>query len=183
MFGDWRARYSQVTDTLRRVDADVICLQETFDAAKSVAVALGYHHVAAVDWFEPMQIHGGAAVLSRWPITEADSLVPPAEHPAGSGLFQAAKVSGPRGPALIVNAMLAWRPDHSDIRQSQVRALGAWIKARRGHGEAAVLCGDFNGGEADLGSIHEGTTVRFRRRWGKRREGSCRRHRHPPTRR
>jgi endonuclease/exonuclease/phosphatase family metal-dependent hydrolase len=111
-----------------------------------VAAALGYHHVAAVDWFEPMQIYSGAAVLSRWPITDADSVVAPAEHPAGSGLFQAAKINGPRGPALVVNAMLAWRPDHSDIRQSQVRALGAWIKARRRRGETAVLCGDFNAG-------------------------------------
>jgi endonuclease/exonuclease/phosphatase family metal-dependent hydrolase len=149
--GDWRDRYPRIADILRRVNADVICLQEvwrddTFDAAGSLAAQLGYNHVAAVDWFDPMRIYSGAALLSRWPISNPDSLVPPAEHPAGSGLFQAANVDGPRGRLLVANAMLAWRPDHSDIRQAQARTLGQWIKGRRARGEALVLCGDFNAG-------------------------------------
>src|SRR5689334_21623823 len=81
--GDWRERYPRIADILRRVDADVICLQEvwrdeSFDATQSLAATLGYNHAAAVDGFEPMRIHSGAAVLARWPIVNPDSLVPPA---------------------------------------------------------------------------------------------------------
>lgn len=150
-FGDWRSRYPRIAETLRSVDADVICLQEVwhdeaFDATAFLAAELGYHQAAAVDWSDFLQTHSGAAILSRWPLSNPDSLAPPVEHPAAPGLFQAVNIEGPRGRMLVVNAMLAWRPDHSAIRQSQARALGAWIKARRGRDEPIVLCGDFNAG-------------------------------------
>lgn len=149
--GAWRDRYPQIAEILRGAGADVICLQEVwrdeaFDAAAFVAAELGYHHHAAVEWSEFLQIHSGSAILSRWPISNPDSLVPPTEHPAAPGLFQAVSIDGPRGPVLVANAMLAWRPDHSSIRQSQARALGGWIKARRGRDQTVVLCGDFNAG-------------------------------------
>jgi endonuclease/exonuclease/phosphatase family metal-dependent hydrolase len=148
-FGAWRDRYKSIAATLKRAAPDLVLLQEVwrddaFDAVDFLASALGFHAAAAIDWFEPMTLHCGAAIVSRWPISGVDTLVPPAAHPAGSGLFQAADIAGPRGGILAVNAMLAWRPDHSDIRQAQATALGAWIKQRRRRGEAVVLGGDFN---------------------------------------
>jgi endonuclease/exonuclease/phosphatase family metal-dependent hydrolase len=149
--GDWRDRYLQIAEILRRGEADVICLQEVwrddaFDATTFLATELGYHYAAAVDWSDYLQVHSGSAILSRWPISNTGSVVPPTEHPAAPGLFQAVSIDGPRGPMLVANAMLAWRPDHGSIRQSQARALGAWIRARRGRDQAVVLCGDFNAG-------------------------------------
>jgi endonuclease/exonuclease/phosphatase family metal-dependent hydrolase len=147
--GEWRERYPLIAATLRGRGADIVCLQEVwrdagYDAVADVAGRLGYHYADAVDWFEPMKIHSGAAILSRWPILRSDQFVPPAEHPSGTGLFQSAVIDGPRGRIFAFNAMFAWRPDHSHIRLAQARALGAWIKAQREREALTVLCGDLN---------------------------------------
>lgn len=147
--GGWQERYPRIAATFRDNGADIICLQEVwrdagYDAAADLADQLGYHYADAVDWFEPMQIHSGAAILSRWPILRSDKLVSAAEHPSGTGLFQAAVVDGPRGPIFVFNAMFAWRPDHGHIRLAQAKALGAWIMAQRERGAVTVLCGDLN---------------------------------------
>src|SRR5690349_2004679 len=72
-FGPWQARYAVIIDELRRVDADIVCLGEAWrtddtDIVERIADELGYHAAPALEWFEPMAIHSGTAVLSRWPI-------------------------------------------------------------------------------------------------------------------
>lgn len=149
--GDWRDRYEQIAETLKALDPDIICLQEvwrsdTFDAPAYLAAELGYHHEAVLSWAEMFKLDYGSAILSRWPLSDAESLSPEKLHPAAYALFQAATVNGPRGPLLTANAMLAWRPDHSAFRQAQANTLGSWIKEKRERGQAVVLCGDFNAG-------------------------------------
>ena len=148
-FGAWKERYALPEAELRRADPDVICLQEVwrgdgYDAAADLAQRLGYHHSAAVDWFELLKIESGAAILSRWEISRTDKLALPAEDGGSGALFQFAEVQGPRGPVLIFNAMLDWRPDLSHVRQAQVRQLCAWIRDRRIPRSLILLAGDFN---------------------------------------
>lgn len=149
--GDWRARYAQIAETLKAIDPDIICLQEVwrsdaFDAPAFLAAELGYHYEAILNWAEMFKLDYGSAILSRWPLCDADSLMPDKAHPAAYSLFQAATVQGPRGRLLAANAMLAWRPDHSIFRQAQAKELGSWIKEKRERGRAVVLCGDLNAG-------------------------------------
>ena len=74
-FGPWEARLPLIVDELRRVDADVVALQEVWitdegSSSRHIASELGYGHVeAALAEMSPGVLFGNA-VLSRWPITE-----------------------------------------------------------------------------------------------------------------
>jgi endonuclease/exonuclease/phosphatase family metal-dependent hydrolase len=148
-FGPWRERYTLIEAELRRVQPDIIFLQEAwrdaeFDAARELSKGMGYHQVAEIDWFEPLKLHSGAAILSRWPINRSEKLTVPAEDRGTGALFQFAEIGGPRGAICVFNAMLDWRPDLSHVRQRQVKALCTWIRERGIRGTSTILCGDFN---------------------------------------
>ena len=78
-FGPWEQRQPAVIETLRRVDADVIALQEVWadDDVRQIdllAAELGMH--AAYDSRLVLDdFRFGNAVLSRWPISDTATLV------------------------------------------------------------------------------------------------------------
>lgn len=145
-------RLPAIIETLRRVDPDVVGLQEVWvdretgdSSAARIAEALGYHHVLT----ERVELDGygfGNAVLSRWPITGTDwrPLPSPPELDEFRTVLRA-DVDGPRGPMQVFSTHLHWRFDHSGIRQDQVRAICEFIaESPKRTAMPPILCGDFN---------------------------------------
>jgi endonuclease/exonuclease/phosphatase family metal-dependent hydrolase len=152
-FGPWEARQPAILETLRRVDADVVCLQEVWETrsgesqAKAIADALGYRHVYAAGLgLDLAEESMGNAVLSRWPITGARAIALPA--PPGldelRGVLRG-DIDGPRGPFEVFCTHLNWRLDQSHVRQQQIAAVCQFIaETREQRDYPAILCGDFN---------------------------------------
>ncbi|MGH9015957.1 MAG: endonuclease/exonuclease/phosphatase family protein [Acidimicrobiia bacterium] len=149
-FGPWEARQPAIAATLRRVDADVVALQEVWgevggsSQAATLAEGLGYHHAFAPG-FDDGDLAFGNAILSRWPIaaTEAKPL-PTLEGVDELRVALKAEIDGPRGRFEVYTTHLNWRYDESRVRQLQVRALAEMMAESRGRTYPAILCGDFN---------------------------------------
>jgi endonuclease/exonuclease/phosphatase family metal-dependent hydrolase len=152
-FGPWEARQPAILETLRRVDADIVCLQEVFETRdgysqpRELASELGYHYVAAAGiGLDLAEESLGNAILSRWPIADARARGLPA--PEGLDELRAvmrADVEGPRGTVEVFCTHLNWRLDQSHVRQRQVASLCEFVADtvdRRTY--PPVLCGDFN---------------------------------------
>src|SRR5687768_13562093 len=73
-FGPWPARQRAIAETLRRLDPELVALEETWSAddrtlAAELAPVLGLpHRVEATGWPLDDGATSGCAVLSRWPI-------------------------------------------------------------------------------------------------------------------
>lgn len=150
-FGPWRDRQPLILDTLRDLDADVLCLQELWgtdeaDQAAEIGEALGYHH-----FYEPVLpidgVQWGMGILSKWPLMEKQAFVLPS-IPSDDGSRDCkamwARLDGPRGPVDVLNTHLSWRPEESAIRQEQMSAIAQQIKETHTGGMPPLLCGDFN---------------------------------------
>lgn len=147
--GDWRARQLAIDATIEQLDPDVVALQETWRSARGPSQAsrladrLGRHHV---------EVHPtgasegrGLAVLSRWPILDHEAVpLPDAGAPSEHRLALRADIATPAGTLPLWTTHLNWRPDHSHVRQAQVRALLEQIAGRQLSPLPPVLCGDFN---------------------------------------
>jgi endonuclease/exonuclease/phosphatase family metal-dependent hydrolase len=149
-FGPWEERQPAIAETLRRLDADVIALQEVWETtggdgqAASLAGALGYHHVFALG-FDAGEALFGNAVLSRWPIAASEACCLPSTRTTEE--FRNAlrvDVDGPRGPFEVYTTHLNWRYDESHVRQAQVRALCEFVAESNERTYPPILCGDFN---------------------------------------
>ena len=151
--GDWRARRGELAVWLRRLDADVVCLQEVVDdgagrnTARWLAEQSGYAGVA----YGGTAIEGGNgatfgnAVLSRWPI----------EHESTYGL-----PSGDPRPEPIDRLVLHARTDGHDVfcthltslyecgnlRERQVLRLDHIVRSVADPAAPLppIVCGDFN---------------------------------------
>ena len=152
-FGPWEARQPAIVETLRRVDADIICLQEVFETRdgqsqpRDIAEALGYSYTAAAGLdLDLGEVSFGNAVLSRWPIGDGAAQTLPA--PEGLDELRSvmrAEIRGPNGPFDVFCTHLNWRLDQSHVRQLQVAAIGELIASTAdGRTYPPILCGDFN---------------------------------------
>jgi endonuclease/exonuclease/phosphatase family metal-dependent hydrolase len=151
-FGPWEERQPAIAATLAALDPDIACLQEVWhdgstSSAEVLAADLGYHH--AFD--ARLEIDGvrfGNAVLSRWPITDQETLPLPApEDLEELRTCLRADVEGPSGPLQVFSTHLNWRFDQSGVRQSQVRSICAFVESSRPEGGRSmppILCGDLN---------------------------------------
>lgn len=147
-FGPWERRQPAIRETLRRVDADVIALQEVWatedgEQAGLLAEDLGFHFVYAArdDWDG---VKFGNAVLSRWPIVFSEWQPLPAGETEEHRLVLRADIEGPRGVVQVFCTHLNWRFDDSDVRQAQVREVCRFIADARPRDYPPVLCGDLN---------------------------------------
>ncbi|HET9729495.1 MAG TPA: endonuclease/exonuclease/phosphatase family protein [Acidimicrobiia bacterium] len=154
-YGPWATRERAIVETLRTIDADVYALQEVWDdddrnQARVLAGALGHSHVVYAANLERDGVRSGNAIISRWPIARDHTELLPRE--AGSArddegeerLAVFAEIDGPRGPIQVFCTHFSWRDDHSAVRQEQVRALCALIRAQRPRTFPAIVCGDLN---------------------------------------
>jgi len=153
-YGPWESRQPAIVETLRRLDCDVIALQEvwqddTTNFAADLAAELGYAHV-----FAPSMVREGLgfgnALLSRWPISQSDKTMLYGAEENGEGrLALFAEIAGPRGPLAVFSTHLNWKFHHSHIRQRQVADLAQFVQANALSDFPPIICGDFN---ADPGS-------------------------------
>jgi endonuclease/exonuclease/phosphatase family metal-dependent hydrolase len=152
-FGPWEERQPAILETIRRVDPDIVCLQEVWETRdgesqpRALADALGFQYVAAAGLgLDVAPESMGNAILSRWPIAGARA----AQLPAPQGLDELrtvlrADVDGPRGPLQVFCTHLNWRLDQSHVRQLQVAAMCEYIGSTSDdRSYPPVLCGDFN---------------------------------------
>jgi endonuclease/exonuclease/phosphatase family metal-dependent hydrolase len=127
-FGPWELRQAAIIDTIRSVDADVVCLQEVWsddagDLATIIGAELGYHSICSAP------IGKGAvgfcnAVLSRWPATLlADEALPRHDGSPGHRRAIAASVDSPWGRWPIASTHLDHRFDDSAGRELQALRL------------------------------------------------------------
>jgi endonuclease/exonuclease/phosphatase family metal-dependent hydrolase len=149
-FGPWEERQIAIAETLRRLDADVIALQEVWDTADgagqpaALAGALGYHHVFAAG-LDASDAQFGNAVLSRWPIAaHATRHLPSTPTTEEFRVVLKAEIDGPRGRLETYTTHLNWRYDESHVRQAQVRTLCEFVAESNGRAYPPILCGDFN---------------------------------------
>ncbi len=151
-FGPWEERQPAILETLLAVDADIVGLQEVWEAddgrsqAADLAAALGYDHVYASGVsFEFGAERIGNAVLSRWPIRARRRARRPAPGLDELRVVLRADVDGPRGPIQAFVTHLNWRMDQSHVRVLQVGALCEFVAAARpDRTYPPIVCGDFN---------------------------------------
>jgi endonuclease/exonuclease/phosphatase family metal-dependent hydrolase len=149
-FGPWEERLPAIVETIRQLDPDVIALQEVWVAddtssAQHIAEALGYE----VGVGHRLVLDGagfGNAVLSRWPITETDTIALPSDGAKDDEqrLAFLAVIDTPTDPVQVYSTHLHWRHDEGATRQAQVRTLSTAIAERRPRSFPPILCGDFN---------------------------------------
>jgi len=148
-YGPWKERQPAIVETLKKLDCDVIALQEVWqddnnNYAAVVAAELGYHCVF-VSGMEREGLGFGNAILSRWPIQQCESTMLYGAEKNGEGrvaLF--AEINGPRGLLPVFCTHLNWKFEHSHIRQQQVADLAGFVDTMGSYDFPAVVCGDFN---------------------------------------
>jgi endonuclease/exonuclease/phosphatase family metal-dependent hydrolase len=154
-YGPWEARLPAITETLRRVDADIVGLQEVWEddrrnQASELAAALGYTEPVYAANLERDGARSGNAVLSRWPIARHAVRTLPreaggvADDEGEERLAVLAEIDGPRGRIQVFCAHLSWRADHSAIRQVQVAEICRFVRESRPRSFPAVVLGDLN---------------------------------------
>lgn len=162
-YGPWQERQPAILETLRRLDADVVTLQEAWgtadgrEQAVELAEALGLHAASAlVEKPDADELRIGNAILSRWPVAHAARAPLPTRHGPGADtrwpLALLAVLDSPAGPLTVATTHLAARHYDSGLRQEQVRAVAHFIAAEHAklpHGAGReglppLLTGDFN---------------------------------------
>jgi endonuclease/exonuclease/phosphatase family metal-dependent hydrolase len=151
-FGPWAERQPAILETLRRVDADIVCLQETWETRDgdsqpaTLADALGLEHAHAAGFgldLAPESV--GNAILSRWPISGSESRPLPAPPDLNElRVVLRADIEGPRGPINVCCTHLNWRMDQSHVRRMQLQAVCEFIAETKNATFPPVLCGDLN---------------------------------------
>ena len=140
----WDERRTKLPAAFRKLELDVICLQEVWLRAhqKELATALASTHKHVV------HAAGGLMVLSRWPVTSHAFQAYPrypelnfAERMAGKGYLDVT-IRTPVGPMRIINTHLTWTRNESVVIKKQ---LGVLLTHLEGHGGAPLfVVGDFN---------------------------------------
>ena len=150
-FGPWEQRAPGIETTLRSIDADIVCLQETWTLdgrrqALELGDALGYHVAADADGADDRRLRN--AVLSRWPILEETvTALPLASGQPGHRSLVRARLDTPWGNVDTYCTHLAYRFDESELRTTQLAAICATIAADRADPSVRfppILCGDLN---------------------------------------
>ncbi len=151
--GDWQKRQPAIVETLRRLDPDVVALQETWhdhdtepSQVASLAAALDMHFVVSPgpDGFEsPIR----NAMLSRWPLsgTAGGLLASDIEHRYRSVVM--AEIDSPIGTIRAFTTHLEHRYNKGGLRQRQLDDLVGFIDQHHPvdtPGFPPVLLGDLN---------------------------------------
>lgn len=161
--GPWQRRQPAILETLRRLDADVVTLQEAWgtpdghEQAAELAAALGLHPISGlVERPDTDGLRIGNAILSRWPVAHAARAPLPTRHGPGADHRWPQVLLGvldsPAGPLTVATTHLAARHYDSGLRQEQVRSAARFIAAEHGNlphgggrgGLPPLLTGDFN---------------------------------------
>jgi endonuclease/exonuclease/phosphatase family metal-dependent hydrolase len=151
-FGPWEQRQAAIFEVVRRVDPDVLCLQEAWASpgdgiATRLAATFG-HHVVASEPIGRNEVGFTNAVLSRWPSSAlGDHVLPRADGRPGHRRVVAASVDTPWGAWPVASTHLDHRFDDSAGRVAQATRLLELGASWRGDPTAdppLVIGGDLN---------------------------------------
>ena len=156
----WQDRQPGLVETLRRVDPDIVALQEVWATdettqAHEFAEQLGLHAGFASPSYpaapDPPQIpdHAGVrlglGLLSRWPIVGVQPVETPARHREWAPVTLMATVAHPAGPLPVIVACLEYETAYNDDRQAQARTLAEVATDPAFDGASpVVVAGDLN---------------------------------------
>jgi endonuclease/exonuclease/phosphatase family metal-dependent hydrolase len=169
---DWRNRRHEIVSWLDHLRADVVCLQEIWEASGKKNTAHWIADESATDWHVAVGVRPfgaavlddpgllfGSAILSRWPI-DTQHYEPLGLDPQHSDPFLAAipwELLHVSTAGLDIGTVhLAPAPTQSLHHHQQVLQIDRYFRAVRGHADdipssgtfrekmPAILCGDFN---------------------------------------
>ncbi|MFF8972264.1 endonuclease/exonuclease/phosphatase family protein [Streptomyces sp. NPDC014995] len=158
-FGPWRDRQKAVLSVLRDLAPDVVGLQEVWSAggenqAEWLAGELDLHWTWAPSpdperWQRRIgdpSVDIGNAVLSRWPVTEQETLALPAPSELADGRTALyARLAAPGHDIPFFTTHLTSALHASAVRCRQVTALAELVARHRGGTDfPPVVTGDFN---------------------------------------
>ncbi|MFI7501355.1 endonuclease/exonuclease/phosphatase family protein [Streptomyces sp. NPDC049687] len=159
-FGPWRERQKAILSALRDLRPDVVGLQEVWAAdgenlAEWLADELGLRCAWAPSpaperWRRRVPdsdgVDIGNAVLSRWPVTESQTLLLPAPaHLADGRMALYTRLATPAYDIPFFTTHLTSTPDASGVRREQVTALARFVSRWTGDTpHPPVVTGDFN---------------------------------------
>lgn len=141
----WSERIESICATVKRIDADVLALQEVktyvegeqgISVAEQIANEAGYPFCVFLAY--PDSPDEGLAILSNIPLDTNDAIW---HHEVEEANYCAIRVTFQAGGHAfgLTNVHLNWRSPV--IRETQVQAVREWV----GEGERyELLCGDFN---------------------------------------
>jgi endonuclease/exonuclease/phosphatase family metal-dependent hydrolase len=144
------ARIEVATEVLRAVDADVICVQESWPAGlQRLATNLGMGIHASRDG-------SGCAVLTSLPVVASTEFALPYDYVARNAAVVTVRNSTGTRLWTCISTHLAWGGHTEGLRRDQAIALdlAAAAHEKEHPGSVTVLAGDFN-------SVPESSTVRF----------------------
>lgn len=151
--GDPR-RLDLLNRELRRIDPDVVALQEVIsagprqqlDALLAGTALTGTHQAQAMAYTPPFaDRYGGSAVASRWPhhvVEVLDLRLAGATDVPWCTLAVSIPLPG-EGEVLFIAATASWRLDAEDARERQAVALTD-LDARHRRALPTIIAGDFN---------------------------------------
>ncbi len=148
--GPWEARLRLIREGIRRLDPDLVGLQEiiTYEGqsqADAIREGLGYEGAFGLAHDLGGGVHFGNAVLSRWPFAGPHVYVLPNGGSAEQRSLLHAEIASPHGVIPFFVTHLNWKLHHGVVREAQVAAIAEIIKtAAPMSGLPPVLVGDFN---------------------------------------
>ena len=163
---------------------EIVVRRDGFDEAAIALAGLGYAHAfgAAFRWTEAARLlppdHAGGdafgnAIASRWPIGDTVLRPLPGSETDERRSVLVARIATPAGALPFLTTHLNWKPEHGDVRERQVVAVGDVVAAFAAGGTLPpVLVGDLNA-EPDATEIRflrgdvslEGRTIRLDDAW------------------
>ena len=131
--GDWPTRLELIRKELRRLDLDVLALQEVvqlpndgFDQAAEIAAVFGYHIAFGRNAESPNPM--GNAILSRWPILRTHVFrLPRVETDEFRSLLYA-EIDAPFGALPVFSTHLNWKLHEGHVREVQVRFVADQVQ-------------------------------------------------------
>jgi endonuclease/exonuclease/phosphatase family metal-dependent hydrolase len=149
--GDLDARSPAILETLRRIGADVIGLQEVCSREPDQVGWLGDElglHVVAAPGGEDDRFTIVNAIASRWPIHESGwRYLDVGDMPKHRTVLWA-RIDTPHGPWDVFTTHLSHGFGQSALRSRQLDEIAHWVEERRNHDRDAllppVLTGDLN---------------------------------------
>lgn len=156
--GPWEARLRLIREGIRRLDPDLIGLQEIIahesaSQAAAIAEGLGYETAFGVANDLGGGFAFGNAALSRFPIAASRVFPLPNAGTDESRSLLLAEIASPHGKIPFFVTHLNWKFHHGMAREAQVSAIAEHVKDEAPiSGLPPILVGDFNA-EPDAAEI------------------------------